>query len=557
MFFLLFGLLIHSASVDISINQERTQEFFGWRPSKMTSTMLKLELTPEQEPPPPQQQQEPTILLSDTVIGTTTTATTASAISTAVKASKKIKLDIAPTLRPIDLSVNFLSTIPWDQDMKLFPPQSPVTAEDFLPVVVMNKKWTVNDEDQVIINGDQSTIHFRFRLQPIPGAAQEAIRDITAYQIQLWNAYDPQENKIPLWDSGKVSIPTMPLSIPYTGQHPLPEGIIIEWNVQIWDAQGNGPFSAMQPSKFAVGPTRWKGQWIVLPSDYDTLVGKERHLFSNIHPESRKGRCDDYHARLPLPLARATVKVVKPVHSALLVVSGLGSFAVSINGMPLSSSSVMDPPLTDFTQRVSYRGYDVTEYIRKDVMVVVGITLASGWWDQLPLAPKIVNPELMPQGIITTIAQLHVSYQDGSSEILIPTDGVMEIQHNGTAPIHNTTSYAWQMGKGFIQESNLYTGETINLETMWDNLGWDTPQGLQNNNNNAIRWSDPMLYTTITTREEWHHKLQMGAYDKQAQVISSPIAPIGKLRPIQIPPVMPIAKLAPISVMDKGHGTLL
>jgi hypothetical protein len=83
----------------------------------------------------------------------------------------------------------------------------------------------------------------RFPLQPTPRAAQEAIRDITEYQIQLWNAYHQHKNKIPLRDSGRVSIPTMAFSIPYTVKQPLPEGIIIiEWNVQIWDARGNGPF---------------------------------------------------------------------------------------------------------------------------------------------------------------------------------------------------------------------------------------------------------------------------------------------------------------------------
>jgi Alpha-L-rhamnosidase N-terminal domain len=141
-----------------------------------------------------------------------------------------------------------------------------------------------------------------------------------------------------------------------------------------------------------------------LPSDYDTLVGKERTLFSYIDPTMQEGLCDDYHARRPLPMARAAVKPAKPVQSALLIVSGLGSFAVSINGTPLSSSSVMSPPLTEFTQRVSYRGYDLTQYIQKDVVAVVGITLSSGWWDEIPLVTRFVNPELLPKGIIATIA---------------------------------------------------------------------------------------------------------------------------------------------------------
>ena len=46
-----------------------------------------------------------------------------------------------------------------------------------------------------------------------------------------------------------------------------------------------------------------------------------------------------------------------------VVVSGLGSFRASFDGVPLSSSGPLDPPLTDFAQRVSYRGYDVTRFL--------------------------------------------------------------------------------------------------------------------------------------------------------------------------------------------------
>jgi hypothetical protein len=54
------------------------------------------------------------------------------------------------------------------------------------------------------------------------------------------------------------------------------------------------------------------------------------------------------------------------ISSALLVVSGLGSFRASFDVVPLSSSGLLDPPLTDFAQRVSYRGYDVTRFLIND-----------------------------------------------------------------------------------------------------------------------------------------------------------------------------------------------
>jgi hypothetical protein len=69
------------------------------------------------------------------------------------------------------------------------------------------------------------------------------------------------------------------------------------------------------------------------------------------------------------------------IATALLVVSGLGSFRASFDGKPLSSSGPLDPPLTDFAQRVSYRGFDVTPYLTGDgakIPHVVGISMGSG-----------------------------------------------------------------------------------------------------------------------------------------------------------------------------------
>lgn len=73
------------------------------------------------------------------------------------------------------------------------------------------------------------------------------------------------------------------------------------------------------------------------------------------------------------------------IASALLVVSGLGSFRASFDGVPLSSSGPLDPPFTDFSQRVSYRGFDVTKFLTRnddndigEGEHIVGISMGSG-----------------------------------------------------------------------------------------------------------------------------------------------------------------------------------
>ena len=49
--------------------------------------------------------------------------------------------------------------------------------------------------------------------------------------------------------------------------------------------------------------------------------------------------------------------------------------------MSLSSSGPLDPPLTDFAQRVSYRGFDVTSLLTRDGAEgrghVIGVSMGS------------------------------------------------------------------------------------------------------------------------------------------------------------------------------------
>eukprot|EP00523_Entomoneis_sp_CCMP467_P003866 CAMPEP_0168761210 /NCGR_PEP_ID=MMETSP0724-20121128/23195_1 /TAXON_ID=265536 /ORGANISM="Amphiprora sp., Strain CCMP467" /LENGTH=1371 /DNA_ID=CAMNT_0008810305 /DNA_START=162 /DNA_END=4274 /DNA_ORIENTATION=- len=438
-------------------------------------------------------------------------------------------------MEAFDLTVNHMPTIPFPKEFE--PPldyeRHPVTAEDFLPLVIA------------------SEVQLRFRLRPLIHAPLEGLRDISAYQIICQRAAhsgSSNDNAALLWDSGKVDVTTMPRSIPYGGDTTtLTIGTVVQWKVLVWDAQKKGP--AISPwAKFGVGPRHdeWKAKWITHRADYDTLKNEQRQLKrGNLPPRL----CELWKQRRPLPLARAEFTVEETVTAALLVVSGLGSFSVALDGHALSTSSVQDPPLTDYSQRVSYRGYDVTEaLLQKSGKHVVAITLGSGWWDGLPINGKIVFQDLMPKGSLTTIAELHLTLTDGTTVVKIPTGVDVENADAGVG---------WKVGKGHIIESNLYTGETINVGTLHKNDGWDsTSSELTGNKPFPISWEDPVLYKAGISVEEWHLKLQGYAYDHIIKEASN-AAPIGKLVPIQMPPVMPIERIAPEQVSGLGEGRWL
>lgn len=273
---------------------------------------------------------------------------------------------------PYDLSVNHLQLV----DRAPGSPYTDLTVnEDFLPVVL------------------QSDIAFRWRSRARPNSlAQDGVKT-TAYQIIARQANSDNEDAL-LWDSGKVSVSHgLPDVVTYNDTK-MEIGSVIEWKVTVWDSsEPDAKSSSSAWSKFAVGPSQseWQGQWISHPIDLESWDETDASAFwtpvgGRNGTHAQRVACHNWEKRSQLPAFRTKLPALDiaeddEVVTALLVVSGLGSFRASIDGKPLSSSGPLDPPLTDFAQRVSYRGFDVTPYLSGDGAKsehVVGISMGSG-----------------------------------------------------------------------------------------------------------------------------------------------------------------------------------
>ena len=409
------------------------------------------------------------------------------------------------------------------------------TAEDFLPIVTASR------------------VDFRFPLRPISKSkskksvdCSDAIQGISAYQVIAQTAHAPHRV---IWNSGKIHVDNKqilaPSSVKWDGRlAPLKAGSVVKWKVLVWDFLGQGP-QGSDWSKFGVGPDsgNWDAEWITHPNDsndFDTLSDAEgkphkRNLANHIDSEET---CSLWKHRLPLPIARAQFNVPRKneVVGALVVASGLGMFSVSMNGKRLSSSSVHDPPLTDFAQRVSYRGFDVTKEIVSRDNHTLSMELGSGWWDPRPINPAIVTMDFMPTGSLTAIAQLHLQYRDGEQEILVPTGD----------------SGNWMVGKGHRLESNLYTGEKIDLKRQHMHRGWDS---FQPSSSSSIKWVTPHIFEG-SDFGTWREDLDQFAVHRERRFLKA-IPPIGMLVPLEIPPVLPVDKIAPTSTTPLGDGRWL
>ena len=464
---------------------------------------------------------------------------------------------------PINLSVNHLQ-------LMIRAPGSPnedneYRHEEFLPVVI------------------KDDVEFRWRSQGKPSAEASHIQRTTAYRILLRLAHSDvdDENSNILWDSDRVETPDGLPDVVKCASESIEVGSIYEWRVTVWD--GNNQQSTSSWSKFAVGPEseEFTSKWITHPVDMASWSKGDAGAFWNDkNLKAQQKACDNWNKRKQLPIFRARLPVVNDVQTALLVVSGLGSFRSSVDGIPLSSSGPLDPPLTDYAQRVSYRGFDITSFMTDGLSHVIGIASGSGWWDHRPIKGSFIRLFLFPHGPNTINANVIITYKNGTRDVILPT---------------GSTAAGWQVSKGHLRESSLFTGEYIDLGIMSSLSGWDTiakwSDVAASSSLNNDYWKVPTLYEsgesdrilacschefcmllpldltaslihTIsdTTLDVWRYQLHVKSNAMRKLDNGTPffpehkIAPIGKLVPHEAPPVMPMAKIYPDEVYSLGDG---
>jgi len=151
------------------------------------------------------------------------------------------------------------------------------------------------------------------------------------------------------------------------------------------------------------------------------------------------------------PLLRKKFEIAKKVKSARVYVSGLGWSELYLNGKKVSQD-VLSPNLTDYSQEVLYRTYDVTTLL-KPGSNAVGLMLGNGWycgsrimWIGRPWANR-------PRAIL----QMTVTYEDGTEQ-------------------HFLTDKTWKAANGAILTNQIKPGETYDArleKTHWNKVGYD------------------------------------------------------------------------------------
>jgi alpha-L-rhamnosidase len=231
-------------------------------------------------------------------------------------------------------------------------------------------------------------------------------------------------NKGDLWDSGKVSS-EQSSQVVYEGKA-LASRMRCFWKVRVWD-KDNKVSAWSEPATWTVGllkPQDWQAKWIGYdappPAAYNEQYtsGKQKLVLP------------------PPPYLRKTFVVNKPIKRATVYASALGLYELHINGKRVGKD-YFTPGWTDYTKRVYYQTYDVTDLLTRSGNAI-GAILADGWYaGYVGFGRKRELYGDKPRLCV----QLEIEYADGSRQTV-------------------ATDKSWKAAYGPILEADFLMGES-------------------------------------------------------------------------------------------------
>jgi alpha-L-rhamnosidase len=172
----------------------------------------------------------------------------------------------------------------------------------------------------------------------------------------------------------------------------------------------------------------------------------------------------------PPPYLRKGFVVNKPVERATAYASALGLYELHINGKRVGKD-YFTPGWTDYTQRVYYQSYDVTDLLTRSGNII-GAILADGWYAGY-IGYRNQREHYGDKPRLS--AQLEIEYTDGTRETIV-------------------TDESWKATYGPILEADFLMGETYD--------------GLRENPDWCSHWLDDTDWNPVAVADAIAGKLQ-------------------------------------------------
>lgn len=183
--------------------------------------------------------------------------------------------------------------------------------------------------------------------------------------------------------------------------------------------------------------------------------------------------------------------------------TALGMYELRFNGKKVDESRVFNPEWTDYTQKVQYQTYDVTDLLKAGAENVVGVVLGDGWY-----AGRIGLSFIVPNDPRRGIYGRKTRYMMR-----------LEIEQEGGKTTSVVTDGSWRCTtEGPVRVSDILDGEIYDARR--EMPGWDTTSYSESA---AGGWAAPKLYEDP--------KIKLVAQSNEPIRVTRDIAPISLSEP--------------------------
>ena len=238
----------------------------------------------------------------------------------------------------------------------------------------------------------------------------------TGYQILIASSKENlEDNQADVWDSGKVNSNNSQL-VSYSGKALKNEDKYF-WKVKIWNQEdeesswSNPAFFRISPDTKALNPT-----WIGAITKANSHLPEGRHYHTASFKKSKRDSivdASDSLARRSIML-RKPFSISKEIKEAVVYISGLGHYELTINGEKIGNSEFA-PLWTDYDKSVNYNIYELTDNDLQNGENVIGVLLGNGMYN---MVEKRYAKFFVSFGPPTLFFKMKVTYNDGSEDII-------------------------------------------------------------------------------------------------------------------------------------------
>ncbi|WP_206688032.1 glycoside hydrolase family 78 protein [Aestuariibaculum marinum] len=291
------------------------------------------------------------------------------------------------------------------------------------------------------------------------------LRNVTqqAYQVLVASSEENLKNNIAdIWDSGKVDSDQSQL---VTIAKPLNAETKYYWKVKVWtnnnkstDWSSTGFFRTV-PEASRLNPT-----WIGAVTKADSHLPEGRHYHTAIIKRSRRDsiiNASDSLSRKSIML-RKPFNVEKDIKDAVVYVSGLGHYELSINGKKIGNSEFA-PLWTDYDKSVNYNTYEIPSESLNNGDNVVGVLLGNGMYNTVQ---GRYTKFFVSFGPPTLFFKMKLTFEDGSETII-------------------SSDESWKYSLSPITYNGMFGGEDYDANL--EQKGWNKP------NFDASNWNPVVI----------------------------------------------------------------